>query len=68
MDLMAYGPYDGLPIYPIDPYDGPIPYQWPALLSSPPVLLWILNDGLPLPYGSYYGVPLPYGSYGLWIL
>ena len=28
MDLMAYGSYDG-----------PIPYQWPALLSSPPALL-----------------------------
>ena len=45
--------------YPMDPYDGPIPYQWPALLSSPPALLWILNDGLPLPYGSYYGDTIP---------
>ena len=35
MDLMAYGSYDGLLI----PYNGPIPYQWPALLSSPPALL-----------------------------
>ena len=24
--------------YPMDPYNVPIPYQWPALLSSPPAL------------------------------